>query len=139
MHARHHCFALFGRSLRDFGVAVHDSKDIQQLALVFVYAFDLHVEQGVGIDADIHRTVQPFRKRLLVRLLGRAPTLSKLRILRHRLDRLESLEIVYPPRADHARVNARERWIRLQQPSSRRDTIRHVDELFWPHQQKVGE
>ena len=114
MHARHHVFALFGRSLRDFGVAVHDSKDVQQLALVLVYALDLHVEQGVGIDADIHRTVQPFRKRLLVRLLGRSPTLSKLRILRHRLDRFESFEIIHPPGTDHARINARERWIRLQ-------------------------
>ena len=49
-HARCKFLALFGAHCLDRQVSVNDAENVQLLSLVFVYALDLNIEQGFGVD-----------------------------------------------------------------------------------------
>ena len=88
--ARH---PLCGRIGFDAVVTRDDVQHVQQLTFVFVNTLDLHVEQRLRIQHDIHILRHPLREALLVGELGIGDLFNKRRIVnvRHQLAQLSQI------------------------------------------------
>jgi hypothetical protein len=75
-------------------------QDVQELALVFMDALDLHVKEGVGADRDPAFFLNPRRQRHLVDPLGGVKLLAKTLFAGEFLQPLQPVEVILPTGAD---------------------------------------
>ena len=120
-------------------VAADHVQHVEQLALVFVDALDLHVEQAVGVDLDAGAGVDVRRQPRLVGALDGEELGAERRIGRQR-PQLGQLVQSQPPAAADALVEQRcQARVGLRQPAPRRHAVGHVREAVGPQRGEVGE
>ena len=108
-----------------FGVAAdlvierHRLDQIEQLALVFMDALDLHIKQCVGIEPDAGEFAQVVRQIDLVGALDLVNPLSKGRIARKFRQAGKLLGLGHEAIADAFADQAGEARVRLMQPAAR--------------------
>ena len=101
---------------------------IHQLALVFVDALDLHVEQSVRIDHHPGFMPDPAGNRLFVQSLGSGEFALKARVGHMRFQQAQLVQIIDPGLADGAGYQPGQRSVAHLQPAAWRDTIGLVDD-----------
>ncbi len=119
-------------------VAGDHLQHVQKLALVFVEALHLGVEQAVGIDGDAAGLADQLRQPLLVAALDLAEAVVEAAIVGELREPLELVEVLFPAFADARGDQVGERRVGLEQPAARRDAVGHVDELVRPDFREVG-
>ena len=103
-------------------------EDVEQLALVFVDALDVHVEHGRGIDAYAALLVDIFGERFLVRALYGGEPVLRGGILDIALEIADALDVVDDAGAHGLAQQVCQRRIGIDQPAPRRDAVRLVDD-----------
>jgi hypothetical protein len=120
-------------------VAGDDVQHVEQLPLVLVDAFDLHVEQAVRIQRDADFTGHVVGQAHLVAALGAAKAAAESGIVGARPQVLQAVQIEAPLLAAEAFVEQRGQGrIGLCQPAPRRDAVGLVVEAFGVKAGKVG-
>src|SRR6202034_2557960 len=107
-----------------------DPQSIEQLALVFVDALDLAIENRVRIDGDICVPFDPVGEARLALVLAPLNARKERRVLRQRSKLLQLRKVRDPAVANRRRNRSREPGIGELQPASRRDTVRLVVEAL---------
>ena len=125
--ARHDFLAVL-----DLDVKMDGVEDVQELALVFVDALDLHIEERVGIDIDTLRCLEVLGEAFLVLLLDGHEFLLELGVLGELLELAQVVEVLDPAFADLGRDETRHGGVGLADPATRRHAVRLVVELFGP-------
>ncbi|OIQ69217.1 hypothetical protein GALL_491840 [mine drainage metagenome] len=111
-------------------------QDVQQLALVFVDAFDLHVEQRVRVNRDATFLGDPARDCHLVGALGGGEGLGKGLVLDMRLQIAQAVQIADPCLADGVGNQLGQRTVRQMQPAARGYTVGFIDD---PPRMQLGQ
>ena len=119
-------------------VACDHMQHIEQLALVLVNAFDLHIKQRPGGHADGHVLLQPTGQPLLVGQLGLADGGNQGRVVQVGLERLQAAQVTAPAAADAGIQHGREGRVGLGQPAPRCDAVGLVVEALGPEPGKVS-
>ena len=110
---------------------------VQELPLVFVDAFDLRVEECVGIHYRSAIVFQPVGKSCLGFPLGSTDRVAKALVVRQRLQFLQLRQLGDPPIADAFRDDPCQCRIRQQQPAARGNAIGLVVEPFRIHRGEI--
>ena len=108
-------------------------QEIEQLALVFVHALDLHVEERVAIDVHAVLRFDVPGELVLVPLLDRAHLGAEGGVFGVRGQLLELLELRDPPVPDTAGDGVRQEGIRGQQPAAGSYAVGDVVEAVREH------
>ena len=104
-------------------------KQIEQLALVFVDAFDLYVEQAIGVDADGQPGHRQLGQTLFIGVFHGAKFNLEGFIIRQ-LGQLAQLRQIGDPALANAPADQLGQiGVRLVQPQARRDAIGDVGQL----------
>ena len=122
--------------------AVVEDDDVegeQELALVFVEALDLDVEERVGVDIDAEALADVVGEGLLVTALGVAEGADEGGVGGEVLKAAELREVADPAVADGAGDERGEARVGLEEPAALGDAVRLVGELGRPHLGVVGE
>src|SRR6185503_2745103 len=98
-------------------------KNVEELALVFVNALDLKVEQRFGIDRDVQALVQKPPEALLVGGLDRGEARAKRVVFHEGLEPLQLPKIAEPGIGDAAADQRRELRVGLLQPAALRYAV----------------
>src|SRR5206468_11466627 len=91
---------------------------VQKLALVFVNALDLHIEEELRVDLDRISALQPSRHLALAGVLDRVPSLAKFGVVGVLFEQTKLREVALPSIADRLADQIGELRISLQQPAS---------------------
>ena len=138
LHARH---PVPRRLVADREVERDRLQDVEQLALVFVDALDLHVEQRIGIEADAHAVAdQPRRARPCWRAwrprcapaARRRCAMSASRAIRDRI-------VEHLARRRRREQHLRQCRIGLQQPAAEGDAVGLVDDAVGIERVQIAE
>ena len=110
-------------------------EDVEELALVLVDAFDLDVEERIGIDGELDApalvlAADGLGQADLVDAPDRPPRGAELGIVGQRDEPIEVAQVGYPGRPDLVADELGEGRIALEQPSPLRDAVRLVVELL---------
>ena len=92
-HARCKFLTLFGAHCLDRQVSVNDTKDVQLLALVFVYALDLDIEEGFGVDAYTCRTCNVLRQADFIGVFDLLPLLFEVLVVKEVFELVQLCQI----------------------------------------------
>jgi len=120
---------LLVRVLVDVVVEHHDAQRIHQLALVFVQALCLGVEDAVGVHFDALMAVHVVGQAQLVVVLDLVELLAEGRVVGEGLQRLDLLHVLAPVGADGLVDQAGQLGVALHQPAAMGDAVGDVDEL----------
>jgi hypothetical protein len=116
------------------GAALHrqrrDTKQIQQLPLVLVDAFDLAVEDPLPVDARPALGEQPGREAFLGAPLRREQALAQMSMIGVAVQLSERVGIGEPARADRLAQQGSQFGIGKRQPAPLRDPVGHVGEAL---------
>src|SRR5262245_32311348 len=85
-----------------------DMQRVEQLALVFMNALNLAVENRIAVDNKTRCSVEPTRKSLLGGLLGLAETVHETAVVGKWQQPLQLTEIVHPSVANRLRDQTRQ-------------------------------
>ncbi len=96
------------------------------LALVFVKALDLHIEQSIGVDFYTAMLEGVFRKGNFVGAFYGHELLLKGRVIRVVCEALEFVEIAGPIATDFLRDEGAQSRVACQQPTAGRNAVSHV-------------
>jgi len=114
-------------------------QQVEQLALVFVDALDLHVEQRGRIDHDAEPLLDHLRQAQLVVALDAHELVAEAGVVGQRRQPPQLVEVLEPALAELGADQFRQRRIGLVEPAPRRDAVGHVDDLVRPQAVEVGE
>jgi len=129
-----------GRGVGQHGlVARHHLQHVEQLALVFVDALDLHVEQAGRVDHHARGSRDVRGQARLVGMLDGEEGVAEILALGVRRQARELVERQPPAAADAAVDQGRQARVGLRQPAPRRDAVGHVGEALGPQAGEVGE
>ena len=92
-HTRCKFFTLFGAHGLDRQVSVNDTEDVQLLPLVLVYALDLNIEEGFGIDANACRIHDVLRQADFVGILDLLPILFEIFIVKEMFEFVQLCQV----------------------------------------------
>ena len=113
-------------------------QQVEQLALVFVDALDLHVEQALRVDRDAGGAFDVGRQTVLVRMFDGCEPHPQRRVLAQAAQALQLVQIEPPGPSQGVVQQCRQARVGLRQPAPRRDTVGHVGETFRPQAGEVG-
>ena len=111
---------------------------IEQLALVFVDALHLHIEQSFAVDLHTHVFSYPMREAVFVGLLGRPEVGHKGGVAGQRGQPRQLRQVATPAFADARIEQARQRRVGLSQPTAWRDAVGFVVESLRPQMSEVS-
>ena len=120
-------------------VALHHLQRRQMLALVFVDALYLHVEQGSGVHHHAELVLDVQRQALLGLQPGRLPALQKTGVAQEGLKLLQLGEIPPPALADGAIEQGAQGAVGHRQPAPRRHAVGHVGEAIGPDAGEISQ
>mmetsp|Transcript_21532 Transcript_21532/g.83660 ORF Transcript_21532/g.83660 Transcript_21532/m.83660 type:complete len:662 (+) Transcript_21532:1047-3032(+) len=126
------------RVVADGLVAADHVQQVQQLALVFVDALDLDVEQAVEVHREAQLAADHAGQALLVGTLDGQELLAERRVGGQRLELGQGRQVLAPALADAAVQQRRQRRIGLLQPAPRRHAVGDVVEALRPDAGVVG-
>ena len=106
----------------------HGLDKIEQLALVFVDALDVHVEQSIRIDLEPDTSLDFGSKSDLVGMLGRREPVPKAAVVRQRRNRSDVFQIPHPFAANRFSQQRPQGRIAFVKPAARRDSVGLVDD-----------
>ena len=125
--------------LDDAQVIVNHVHHVQQLALVFVDALDLHVEDGVGIDHDSGLVADGAGQLQLVLALDLLERGAKFRIFGPRLQVAQTAQVGDPLLlVEGVADQVGQPGIGLHQPAPRSHAVGLVIEFLRPHLGELG-
>jgi hypothetical protein len=119
-----------GLRVQDAVVARHHVQHVEQLALVFVDALDLHVEHRVGVERRSHVLLDPVGQPQLVLALGMAEGAHEGRLRRPSASAPPAASGRAASPADALVEQRRQRRVGLRQPAARRDAVGLVVEAL---------
>jgi hypothetical protein len=120
-------------------VARHHLQHVEQLALVFVDALDLHVEQAGRVDHDAGVAAMEAARRCLLACLTARKRVQQQRVVGVRTQRTQLVEVEPPAAPMRAVDQRRQARVGLGQPAPRRHAVGHVGEALGPQRGEVGE
>ena len=106
--------------------------DVQQLALVFVYPLDLHIEQARRIDLDAGAALDVSGEPQLVGLLHAVERVAETRIGDASPQLYEPVEIGPPTLPQRIVEQSGKASVRLGEPAPRRHAVGDVGETVGP-------
>ncbi len=110
-----------------------------KLALVFVDALDLDVEQRRRVDLDAHALAHRIGQPLLVGPLHGGEFLAENRVVGKPVDLLQGFEIVHEAIADGRADQLRQALVALEQPAALGDAVGLVVDALGIERVQVGE
>ena len=114
------------------GVEVDHMEDVEELALVFVDALHLDVEQGIRVEVDTAVLLHQGRQAHLVGPLHLVPALSEGRLAGMPGQAAQLVEMSHPGLADGLVDQLAQAWIGRGQPAPLGDAVGLVVELVGP-------
>ena len=106
--------------------------DVQQLALIFVYPLDLHVEQARRIDLDAGAALDVGREPYLVGLLHAVERVAEACIVDVSPQLCEPVEVGPPALPQRTIEQSGEAAVRLRKPAPRRHAVGDIGEPVRP-------
>ena len=127
LHPRH---PVRGRPRAHVVVQRDRLQDIEQLALVLVDALDVHVEQRIGIQLDVHPLRHQLRQRLLVGAADAGKLFMDRRVIGSLREIRQCVRIIQHALADDFGEQPGKPRIGSEQPAAERDAVGLVDDAI---------